>query len=82
MLYHSKKSSEFVGLRTGPSGQRQIVYDAQKGKRVVLIIESHSALISDIDAALQEGINSRNVVGGIIAALKARNIDVDFDALT
>ncbi len=79
MSYHSKNSSEFVGLRIGPCGRRQIVYDAQIGKRVVLIIESRSASYPDIDAALQEGIKSRNVVGGIIAALKARSIDVDFD---
>ena len=78
-MYHSKNSSEFVGLRIGPGGRRQIVYDAQTGKRVVLAIESHSALDPDIDAVLQEAIKCRNVVGAIISALKARNIGVDFD---
>jgi len=37
-----------------------------------------SATDDDINLALKEGINARNVLGGVLAALKARNIDVEF----
>jgi hypothetical protein len=55
-----------------------VVYDARTGKRVVLDIRDVSATDDDINSALKEGINARNVLGGVLAALKARNIDVDF----
>ena len=60
------------------AGRRQVVYDARTGKRVVLDIRDVSATDDDINSALKEGINARNVLGGVLAALKARNIDVDF----
>lgn len=78
MSYHAKSGSEFVGLRSTRDGRKQVVYDAQIGKRIVLNIEDQSATDIEINAALEEGINARNVLGGILAALKARNIDVDF----
>lgn len=78
MSYHAKTGSEFVGLRSTRDGRKQVVYDAQTGKRVVLNIENQSVTDNEINAALREGINSRNVLGGVLAALKARNIDVDF----
>ena len=78
MSYHAKSGSEFVGLRSTRDGRKQVVYDAQIGKRIVLNIEDQSATDIEINAALEEGINAHNVLGGILAALKARNIDVDF----
>ena len=78
MSFHTRNGSEFVGLRSIIGGRRQVVYDAQIGKRVLLDIRDASASDDDIIAALKEGINARNVLGSILAALKARNIDVDF----
>ena len=78
MSFHTRNGSEFVGLRSIIGGRRQVVYDAQIGKRVLLDICDASASDDDINAALKEGINARNVLGSILAALKARNIDVDF----
>jgi hypothetical protein len=78
MCFHAQNGSDFVGLRSIFGGRRQVVYDARAGKRVVLDIYDASATDHDINAALKEGINARNVLGGVLAALKARNIDVDF----
>jgi hypothetical protein len=78
MLYHAKASTEFVGLRSTRDGRRQVVYDTQTGKRVVINIEQKSVSDIEISEALKEGINARYVLGGVLAALKARNIDVDF----
>jgi hypothetical protein len=78
MSFHTHNGSEFVGLRSIVGGRRQVVYDARTGKRILLDIRDASASDDDINAALKEGINARNVLGSILAALKARNIDVDF----
>lgn len=78
MSYHSRNNAEFVGLRLAIGGQRQVVYDAVSGKRILLEIQDAEASDEDINEALQEGINSRNVLGGVLAALKVRNITVDF----
>jgi hypothetical protein len=78
MSFHARNGSEFVGLRSIIGGRRQVVYDTRIGKRVVLDIRDASATDDDINSALKEGINARNVLGGVLAALKARNIDVDF----
>lgn len=78
MSFHARNGAEFVGLRSVIGGRRQVVYDARTGKRVVLDIRDVSATDDDINSALKEGINARNVLGGVLAALKARNIDVDF----
>jgi len=78
MSFHARNGTEFVGLRSVIGGRRQVVYDARTGKRVVLDIRDVSATDDDINLALKEGINARNVLGGVLAALKARNIDVDF----
>jgi hypothetical protein len=59
-------------------GRRQVVYDAITGKRVLLEIRDARATDEDINSALKEGIEARNVLGGVLTALKARNIDVDF----
>jgi hypothetical protein len=59
-------------------GRRQVVYDAMTGKRVLLEIRDTRATDEDINSALKEGIEARNVLGGVLTALKARNIDVDF----
>ena len=80
MSFHSRNGDEFVGLRSFVGGRRQIVYDARTGKRVILEISDVSATDDDIKKALQEGIKERNVFGGVMSALKARNIDVDFRA--
>lgn len=78
MCFHAQNGSEFVGMRSIIGGRRQVVYDAHSGKRVVLDICDARAKDDDITSALKEGINARNVLGGVLAALKARNIDVDF----
>lgn len=78
MCFHVRNGSEFVGLRTTVAGGRQVVYDAVIGKRVILDIKDVFASDDDINLALSEGVKARNVLGGVLAALKARNIDVDF----
>ena len=78
MSYHTWNGSEFVGLRAITGGRRQVVYDARTGSRVILNIHNSRATDDDIHSALKEGINARNVLCGVFAALKSRNIDVDF----
>lgn len=78
MSYHARNGSEFVGLRMMVGGRRQVVYDVVSGKRILLDIRDPRVTDDEIDSALKEGINERNVLGGVLAALKARNIDVDF----
>lgn len=78
MSFHARNGSDFVGLRSIVGGRRQVVYDALSGKRVLLNISNTNVTNDDINSALKEGINARNVLGGVLAALKARNIDVDF----
>lgn len=78
MSFHARNGSDFVGLRSIVGGRRQVVYDALTGKRVLLNIRNANATDDDINSALKEGIKARNVLGGVLAALKARNIDVDF----
>lgn len=78
LAYHAKNSSEFVGLRTAIGGHKQIVCDVRNGRRVLLNICDPAASDAKIDEALKEGIKSRNVLGGVMSALLARNISVDF----
>lgn len=78
MSFHARNGSDFVGLRSIVGGRRQVVYDALTGRRVLLNIRDANATDDDINSALKEGINARNVLGGVLAALKARSIDVDF----
>lgn len=78
MTFHARNGLEFVGLRSMVGGRRQVVYDAMTGKRVLLEIRDARATDEDINSALKEGIEARNVLGGVLTALKARNIDVDF----
>lgn len=77
MSYHAKNNSDFVGLRTAYGGHKQVVYDANGGRRVILNICDPTACEANIDEALKEGINTSNVLRGIIRALKARNIPID-----
>ena len=78
MSYHAKNSSDFVGLRVLIGGRKQIVCDNESGHRVLLNICDPAASDVQIDEALKEGINSRNVLGGVMLALQTRNISVDF----
>lgn len=77
MFLHSRNGNTFVGLRSRIGGRKQVVYDAACGERVVLDIEARSANDDMIEAALREGLETRNVLGGIIAALQERKIWVD-----
>lgn len=77
MAYHAKNSSDFVGLRTLFSGRKQVVYDANGGRRVILDICDQTASDEQIDEALKEGIKTSNVLRGVITALLARDIPID-----
>lgn len=78
MAYHAKNSSDFVGLRTAFGGRRQVICEVSNGQRVLLNICDPAASDAQIDEALKEGITARNVLGGVMSALQARNILVDF----
>ena len=78
MSYHARNSSDFVGLRVLIGGRKQIVCDNKAGHRVLLNVCDSAASDAQIDEALKEGINSRNLLGGVILALQTRNISVDF----
>ena len=78
MAYHAKNSSDFVGLRTAFGGGKQVVCEIKNGRRVLLNIRDPAVLDAQIDEALREGITARNVLGGVMSALQARNILVDF----
>jgi hypothetical protein len=78
MAYHSESGSDFVGLRILVGGRKQVVCENERGKRVLLDICDLSASDAKINDALKEGIGAQNVLGGVVAALKARNIAVEF----
>ncbi len=78
MAYHSINGRDFVGLRLDVCGNRQVVYDALLGKRVLLNIKDSTAPLSVIDDALREGVAARNVLSGVLKALNSRNIDFDY----
>ena len=78
MAYHTKNGSEFVGLRVKRGGRMQVVYDAIKGKRLILNITSSHSKESVIHEALREGIGAKNVLNGVMSALNARSIHVNF----
>jgi hypothetical protein len=78
MIYHAKNSSDFVGLRTAFGGGKQVVFEIKNGRRVLLNIRDPAVLDAQIDEALREGITAPNVLGGVMSALQARNILVDF----
>ena len=56
-----------------------MVCGTKTGNRVLIDICDPSASEAEINEALREGICERNVLGGIISALKARNIRIDID---
>jgi hypothetical protein len=58
--------------------KKQIVIEANNGKRVLLDICDPRASDLSISEALQEGIHAPNVLAGVLTALHARNIAVDF----
>lgn len=78
MAYHSKNGQEFVGLRSQLNGCRQIVYDNHPGPRVVFAIKDPKANLQDIDDALREGVRARNVLSGVLTALKNRDISFEY----
>jgi hypothetical protein len=78
MAYHSKNGQEFVGLRSQVNGCHQIVYDNQPGPRVVFAIKDPKANLQDIDDALREGVSARNVLSGVLTALKSRDIGFEY----
>ena len=78
MAYHSKNGQQFVGLRSQLNGCRQIVYDNQPGPRVVLAIKDPKVNLQDIDDALREGVRARNVLSGVLTALKNRDIIFEY----
>ncbi len=78
MVYHSESGSDFVGLRILVGGRKQVVCENERGKRVLLDICDLSASEAKIEDALREGITARNVLSGVMSALKARNIAVEF----
>ena len=77
MTYHANNSSDFLGLRTSHGGRKQVVYDANGGRRIILDIRDPNVSEAMIDEALKESINTSNVLRGVIAALKARDIYID-----
>lgn len=78
MAYHSKNGHEFVWLRVNLGGEMQVVYDALAGKRRILWITSRSIKTALVDEALRESIVSKNVFSGLVTALNARSIEVDY----
>jgi len=80
MTYHSKNGQEFIGLRSTSNGSHQVVYDDLLGARVLVDIKDPSANLRAIDEALREGITSRNVLSGVLKALKIRNISFEYQA--
>jgi len=78
MAYHTKNGHEFVGLRVSLGGEMQVVYDALPGKRRILGIKNRSTSEVMVDDALRECINCKNVFSGLMNALKARSIEIDY----
>lgn len=78
MTYHSDNGREFVGLRSQMNGCHQIVYDNQPGPRIVFTIKDPNVNLQDIDDALREGVRARNVLSGVLTALKNRDIGIEY----
>ncbi|MDA9020306.1 hypothetical protein N9H60_03955 [Flavimaricola sp.] len=78
MFYHALNSSDFVGLRTVLGGRKQVVCEVKNGRRILLDICDPAVSDAKIDEALKEGINAQNVLRGVVTALLARNIPIDY----
>lgn len=78
MSFHTSDGRAFVGLRVLADGRRQIVYDETAGKRVLISVTPQAGGDLDILAAMAEGSTARHALGGIIAALQARRIQIDY----
>lgn len=78
MFYHALNSSDFVGLRTVLGGRKQVVCEVKNGRRILLDICDPAVSDAKIDEALKEGINAKNVLRGVVTALLARNIPIDY----
>jgi hypothetical protein len=78
MSYHSENGQEFLGLRSRSNGCHQVIYDSALGQRILFDIKDPKANLRAIDEALREGVESRNVLAGLLKALNRRNIDFEY----
>ncbi|MDP2086664.1 MAG: hypothetical protein Q8K20_15825 [Gemmobacter sp.] len=68
---------DFLGLRKGPRGQTEIVYDAGQHARTVLRLTAESPDEDALAAALTHAIGQPRVFAALLAELRARAIAVE-----
>lgn len=68
---------DFLGLRQGPRGQTEIVYDGGRHSRTVLRLTAEDPDETALAAALSHAIDQPRVFAALLAELRARAIAVE-----
>ncbi len=68
---------DFLGLRQGPRGQTEIVYDAGAHRRTVLRLTEDAPDETALAAALTHAIGQPRVYAALLTELRARAIAVE-----
>jgi hypothetical protein len=68
---------DFLGLRRGPRGQTEIVYDAGVRARMVLRLTGEAADERSLRDAMRHAIDQPRVFPALLAELRARAIAVE-----
>ena len=77
--FHAGGSRDFLGLRTCPRGNLQIVYDDGADQRIVWrVAAQHSSQTrAQVAAALREAVEARYVVPTLFHALKKHALNLE-----
>lgn len=76
-LHGAAGRQDFLGLRRGPRGQTEIVYDAGARARMVLRLTGEAADEGAVQAAMRHAIGQPRVFPALLAELRARAIAVE-----
>jgi hypothetical protein len=68
---------DFLGLRRGPRGRTEIVYDAGARQRTVLRVSDINPDEAALTEAMSQAIGEPRVFPALLAALRARAISVE-----
>ena len=77
--FHAGASRDFLGLRTGPRGNLQIVYDDGAERRIVWrVAAQHSSKTrADLVQVLRTAVDARYVVPSLFHELKKHALEIE-----
>ena len=77
MYIHSKNGKHFLGYRTSPTGDLEVVYDQEGNFRVIFKLETGEADPNpSIQQALQQAVNAPQVIPALYDSLTRRKIKI------